>query len=105
MSRSKHQSPEVKVAIQLAHARVAAALTCVNVLCPDLNASGKRRLVNQILTLCDGKDRSTSRKEIADGQVVEMVWRNMQCIYHRCPLLIFGKQLSEEINEFFGEER
>jgi hypothetical protein len=105
MNRSKHQSPAVKAAIQLAHARVVAALTCVNVLCPDLNASGKRLLVNQILSICDGKNRFAPRKEIADGQVVEMVWRNMQCIYQKCPLLIFGKQLSEEINEVFGEER
>jgi len=36
-----------------------------------------------------------------------MVWRNSQCIHNqtgRCPLLVFGRQLAEEINEFFREE-
>jgi hypothetical protein len=32
-----------------------------------------------------------------------MVWRNMQCINHRCPMLLFGKQLADELNEFFVE--
>jgi len=93
----------VKAIRELAHARVVAALTCVNALCPDLDLSGKRRMVEQILTLRDAKDRSILPKQITDAQVSEMVWRNMQCINHRCPMLLFGKQLSDEINEFFGE--
>jgi hypothetical protein len=88
---------------ELAHTRVVAALTCVNALCSDLDLSGKRRMVEQILTLSDGKDRSIPRTQITDAQVTEMVWRNMQCINHRCPLLVFGKQLSDEINQFFAE--
>ena len=78
-----------------------AALNCVNALCPGLDPSGKRLMVNQILTLGDGKDRSVSRQQITEAQVTELVWGNMQCIHHRCPMLLFSKQLAEQINEFF----
>jgi hypothetical protein len=48
------------------------------------------------------------QRRITDAQVVEMVWRNSQCLHNqtgRCPLLLFGRQLAEEINEFFkGDE-
>lgn len=87
-----------------AHTRVVAALTCVNAQCPGLDSSGKRLMANQILTLGDGKDRPIPRKRISDAQVTEMVWRNIQCIRHRSPMLLFGRQLAEEINEFFKEE-
>jgi hypothetical protein len=83
---------------------VVAALTCVNALYPDLDLSGKRRMVEQILTLSDGKDRSIRRKQITDAQVTELVWRNMQCIDRRCPMLLFGNQLADELNEFFAEK-
>jgi hypothetical protein len=95
----------IKAIRELAHTRVVAALTCVNALCPDLDLSGKRRMVKQILTLSDVKDRSIPQKQITDAQVTEMVWRNKQCINRRCPMLLFGSQLAEEINEFFaGDE-
>jgi hypothetical protein len=83
---------------------VVAALNCVNALCPGLDPSGKRLMVNQILTLGDGKDRSVPRQQITDAQIVEMVWRHSQCVLNqtgKCPLLIFNKQVAEEINEFF----
>jgi predicted metal-binding protein len=98
---------QIKAIKELAHTRVVAALTCVNALCPGLDSSGKRRMVNQILTLSDGKDRPILRKQITEAQVVEMVWRHSQCVLNqtgRCPLLVFGKQLAEEINEFFRED-
>ena len=103
MASGKVPDNRIKAIRELAHTRVVAALTCVNALCSDLDLSGKCRMVEQILTLSDGKDRSIPRTQITDAQVTEMVWRNMQCINHRCPLLVFGKQLSDEINQFFAE--
>jgi hypothetical protein len=76
----------------------------VNALYPDLNLSGKRLMVRQILSLSDGKDQPIPPKRITDAQVTEMIWRNMQCINHRCPMLLFGRQLAEEVNEFFAED-
>jgi hypothetical protein len=42
---------------------------------------------------------------ITDAQVVEIVWRNMQCINLRCPLLIFGRQLADEITSSLLEKK
>jgi hypothetical protein len=89
---------------KLAHNRVTAALNCVNILCPNLDSKGQRWMVEQILMLSRGESCASAPKQISDPQVTEMVWRNMQCIYHRCPMLLFGRQLAEEINEFFDPE-
>jgi hypothetical protein len=104
MRSDKRPNNKVKAMRELAHRRVIAALMCVNVLCPHLDLAGKRRMVNQILTLSDGKDRCIPRKQINEAQVIEMVWRNLQCIHHRCPMLLFGGQLADELNEFFKDE-
>jgi hypothetical protein len=76
--------------------------------CPDIDHSARARLADSILSLIDDQDSAMPQKKIADAQVVEMVWRNSQCVLNqtgRCPLLVFGKQLAEEINEFFAEEK
>ena len=104
MARRKLPENQIKAIEELAHRRVVAALNCVNVLCPGLDASGKRLMVNQILTLGNGKDRPIPRKQITEAQVTEMAWRNMQCIHNRCPMLLFGRQLADELNEFFRED-
>lgn len=47
------------------------------------------------------------RRRITDAQVVEMVWANSQCVKNQvghCPLLVFGKQLADELNKFFWDE-
>ena len=36
-----------------------------------------------------------------------MVWRHSQCVLNhrgKCPLLVFGGPMAEEINEFFAKE-
>jgi hypothetical protein len=75
--------------------------------CPDLDHSARARLADTILALIDGRGRLVPRQQIADAQVVEMVWRHSQCVRNqsgRCPLLIFGGQLAEEVNAYFNEE-
>lgn len=44
------------------------------------------------------------KRRITDSQIVQMIWRNMQCIKPHCPLLIYGRQLADELNEFFWSE-
>ena len=54
--------------------------------------------------LVDGKDRTQPRppaKQITPAQVESTVWENMQCINPRCPMLLFSKQIADELNEFF----
>jgi hypothetical protein len=83
--------------------RVALTRVYLKMTCPDLYQHGRTRLANSILALLDGES-GRSQRRITDAQIVEMVWRNMQCINHRCPMLLFGKQLADELNEFFAEE-
>jgi hypothetical protein len=86
--------------------RIAAVLACLNILCPDADLHSKRKLAKQILTLVDRHDGTLPQCRIAEAQVVEMVWRHSQCVRNqtgRCPLLLFGGQLAEEINEFFAD--
>jgi hypothetical protein len=94
--------------INPAQHRVALTRVYLKMACPDLDRRARARLADSILALIDGRDRRVPRQQIADAQVVEMVWTHSQCVLNqtgRCPLLIFGAQLAEEINEFFrGEE-
>jgi hypothetical protein len=82
----------------------AAAYYCATVLRPDLDARGTKKLATAILSLGESEDLPMPKRQITDAQVSGFVWANMQCIYHKCPLLIFGNQLSDEINAFFNEE-
>src|SRR5579862_6671580 len=84
---------------EIAWVRAQAAWECVSVLRPELDSRRKRDLASAILRLVRGYKQPTT--QISDAQAVEMVWRNMQCIKPHCPLLVFGRQLSEELNEFF----
>jgi hypothetical protein len=97
-------SHEIKAALR----RIALTSAYLKVICPGIDRSNRTRLVDSILALIDGEDRNLPQKKIADAQVVEMVWRHSQCVLNqtgRCPLLVFGRQLAEEINEFFsGDE-
>ena len=87
--------------------RTALTSAYLKVIYPGIDRSNRTSLVDSILALIDGEDRRLPQKKITDPQAVEMVWRHSQCVRNqtgRCPLLIFGRQLAEEINEFFGEE-
>jgi hypothetical protein len=90
-----------------AQRRIALTSAYLKVICPAIDLSTRTRLVDSILALIDGEDRRVPQKKITDPQAVEMVWRHSQCVLNqtgRCPLLVFGRQLAEEINEFFKEE-
>ena len=83
--------------------RVALTRVYLKMTCPDLDQNTRIMLADLIIALFDGENGRSERRKIADAQVNEMVWRNMQCINHRCPMLLFGKQLADELNEFFVE--
>jgi hypothetical protein len=84
--------------------RVALTRVYLKMTRPDLDQNARTVLGDLIIALVDGEDGSQRHRKITDAQVNEMVWRNMQCINHRCPMLLFGKQLADELNEFFAEE-
>ncbi len=108
MPRIMLQDKALRADMASAQRRITAALACLNVLCPDADLYSKRKLANRILALVDGHDGTLPQPRIADAQVVEMVWRHSQCVHNqrgKCPLLVFGRQLAEEINEFFAEDK
>jgi hypothetical protein len=102
MGEDHHQRPEKSVR-DLARQRVLAALRCVDSLWPDLQHSARQDMIRAILKLRSDRPRLSS-VQVNGAQITEMVWRNMQCVHHRCPMLLFGEQLAEEINELLGNE-
>jgi hypothetical protein len=106
VERSHHQRPDSPLKADNGR-RITAVLATLNILCPDADLHSKRKLAKQILTLVDGHDRPVPQRTITDAQVVEMVWRHSQCVLNqtgKCPLLVFGRQLAEETNEFFADD-
>jgi hypothetical protein len=94
--------------VNAAQRRMALTLAYLKVVRPGIDQRKQTRLVDSIHALMDGEDLAVPQKEIAEAQVVEMVWRHSQCVLNqrgKCPLLVFGRQLAEEINEFFAGER
>jgi hypothetical protein len=93
--------------IDAAQRRIALTLAYLKVAFPGIDQSTRARLANSILALMDGEVRSVPQRRIADAQVVEMVWRHSQCVLNqrgKCPLLVFGGPMADEINEFFRED-
>lgn len=93
------------VAARLAAVRAEAAWRCVSILAPDLKGEAKLELARKILTVVDGKDRTEPyppAKQINAAQVEGIVWANMQCIDPHCPMLLFSKQIADELNQFFS---
>jgi hypothetical protein len=73
-------------------------------MCPDLTTQAKKTLAENVLTLCDGRDRTAPRIQITPAQVSSIIWPNMQCINPHCPMLLFSNQIADELNEFFRVE-
>jgi hypothetical protein len=88
--------------------RIALTLAYLKVICPGIDQSKRTRLIDSILALIDGENRANPQKRITDAQIVELVWRHSQCVLNqtgKCPLIVFGGAMAEEINEYFnGEE-
>jgi hypothetical protein len=57
-----------------------------------------------ILSLGDSQERTMPNKRITPAAVEEMFFRQAQCVYAKCPLLLFSEQLADEINKFFKED-
>ena len=103
MARCKYPQDEFNAAQR----RIALTGAYLKVVCPGINQSTRTKLADSILALIDGEDRTLPQRKITDPQAVEMVWRHSQCVLNqtgKCPLLVFGRQLAEEINEFFTED-
>jgi hypothetical protein len=86
------------------HWKKAAALHCALVLRPDLEGKELKKLARKILALGDDE---AGLRQITGTECVELIWANSQCVKNQtghCPLLIFGRQLAHELNQFFHGE-
>ncbi len=90
---------------ELAARRVEAVWACLGVLCPDLPLVERKALAETVLDLTRGKrPEAAKRIEISPAQVQEIVWRNSQCANRYCSMLLFSRELADELNEFFRQE-
>jgi hypothetical protein len=102
MSGDRSRRAAVK---ELAARRVGAVWTCLGVLCPDLPLPDRKALAETVLDLSRGeRPAAPKRNEISPAQVQEMVWRNSQCANRYCSMLLFSRELADELNEFFRPE-
>jgi hypothetical protein len=105
MSRNRQLSAEERAAIKLAtRQRVEAVWSCLGVLRPDLTPQGKKALAEKVFELSRGEEQKPPRIQITPAQVESIFWPNMQCINPRCPMLLFSRQIADELNEFFKQE-
>jgi hypothetical protein len=105
MSRFRQLSAEERAAIKFAaRQRVEAVWTCLGVLCPDMTPQEKKALAEKVFDLCRGKAQKPPRIMISPAQVQEIVWRNSQCANRYCSMVLFSREIAEELNEFFKQE-
>jgi hypothetical protein len=103
VARRKH----LEIEINPAKRRIALTRVYLKMAFPDIDPGTLPKLADSILALIGGQDIAMPQKRITDAHAVEMVWRHSQCVLNqtgRCPLLVFGRQLGEEINRFFKED-
>lgn len=85
----------------LATMRVHAAYRLTVALLPDADDRKRVRIARKILSLCDGKDRST---KITPAACQDLVLSQHQCLERECPALFFWEPLSRALNEYFEED-
>lgn len=107
MSTNMRHNNKTHLQFQAVRERREILLECVNRISPKIDEARKRQLVDGMLRLFEATEGDVPPRRISDAQAVAMVWEHSQCIHSRagkCPLLVFGRELSCELNAFFSEE-
>jgi len=102
--KRRRQIAKDKAIRQLALQRVDAVWTYLDISCPDMALEAKKELAEKVLDLSRGEERKAPRIMITPAQVQEIVWRNSQCAYRYCSMVLFSREIAEELNEFFKPE-
>jgi hypothetical protein len=90
---------------ELAARRVEAVWTCLGVLCPDLSLLNRKALAETVRDICRGENQAEAKRiEINPAQIQEMVWRNSQCANRHCSMVLFSREIADELNEFYRSE-
>jgi hypothetical protein len=101
MSRDRSQRAAIK---ELAVRRVEAVWNCLGVLSPEMTLPDRKALATKMLDLCRGETDSSPRITISPAQVQEIVWRTSQCANRYCSMVLFSREMADELNEFFRQE-
>lgn len=99
----RRRNREFNGVCSVAAMRAGVTWSTVNALLPDASNRTKMRIAREILTLCDGKDRSV---RITEAQCRDLIHPHLQCLEsrkERCPLLCFWEPISRSLNMFFNE--
>ena len=59
-------------------------------------------MAQQFLDLSRGSHELPIPIRINPAQVQEIVWRNSQCANRHCSMVLFSREIAEELNEFFN---
>jgi hypothetical protein len=98
---AKRRNREFESICSLAAMRVHVAYKTVVALLPDADDRKRVKIARQLLSLCDGKDRS---KKITPAQAEDIILPHFQCIEKSCPALCFWEPISRSLNLFFEED-
>ncbi len=78
---------------------------CLGILHPEMALPDRKALAEKVLDLCRGESPAVAtRIEITPAQVQKIVWRNSQCANRYCSMVLFSREIAEELNEFFKPE-
>ncbi|MGC1619224.1 MAG: hypothetical protein WA765_12115 [Candidatus Acidiferrum sp.] len=75
---------------------------CLPVLAPKAGMPERRRLADEILSMCAGYER---RVRMTPEALLELIQRNAVCVLdqqHKCPLMLFTQVMAWELNCYFG---
>jgi hypothetical protein len=102
MGQARRRKTAIK---ELAARRVGAVWTCLGILCPDLPLPDRKALAETVLDPTRGKSPAAPKQiQISPAQVQESVWRISQCANRYCSMLLFSREMADELNEFFRPE-
>jgi len=101
------QARRRKVVIkELAVRRVESVWNCLNVLRPEMPLPDRKVLAEKVLDMCFDRllPSPAPKITISPAQVSEIVWRTSQCANRYCSMLLFSREMADELNEFFWPE-
>lgn len=101
MSRERSQRAAIK---ELAARRVEAVWGCLGVLRPEMPLPDRKVLAEKVLDLCFDRIHPPPPIAISPAQVSEIFWPNCQCANRHCSMVLFSREIAEELNEFFKLE-
>ena len=64
----------------------------------------KNVLAEKVLDLSRGEEQKPPRIKITPAQVSSIIWPNSQCANRYCSMVLFTREIAEELNEFIKPE-